>query len=78
LPQANDSKTREAVALGLALEALERPKAKARQAKAGPATGKGKKRSASGKLPEPIGDTRDAVGRGVGMSGKTYEVDAST
>jgi len=66
----------EAVALGEALERIERPKARERQAKAGPKSGKGKKRTGSGKLPEPVvvgGDTRDVVGKAAGTSGKTYE-----
>ena len=66
----------EAVALGEALERIERPKAEERQAKAGPKSGKGKKRTGSGKLPEPVvvgGDTRDVVGKATGTSGKTYE-----
>jgi ParB family chromosome partitioning protein len=64
----------EAVAIGKALEALERPKAKERQAQAGPAEGKGKKASGSGKLPEAVaGQTRDKVAEAVGMSGRNYE-----
>jgi hypothetical protein len=63
----------EAVALGKALEELERPKAKARQAQAGPAQGAGKKASGSGKFPEPLrGQVRDRVAEAVGMSGRTY------
>jgi ParB family chromosome partitioning protein len=66
--------TSEAVAIGLALEELERPKAKERQAQAGPAEGKGKKVSGSGNLPEPLkGRTRDKIGETVGMSGRNYE-----
>jgi ParB family chromosome partitioning protein len=53
----------EAVALGEALEELERPRAEER-IKAG--------RKPSGNLPE--GQTRDIVGAAVGMSGKTYEM----
>jgi N6-adenosine-specific RNA methylase IME4 len=63
----------EAVALGERLEALERPKAKERQAAAGPKEGKGKKKIGSGKLPQAVGRTRDVVGAAVGMSGKTYQ-----
>jgi hypothetical protein len=56
-------------ALGLDLEAIERPKAKERQR-----IRKGKQPGAkSGKLPELSGDTRDAVGAAVGLSGKSYE-----
>jgi len=63
------------VALGLALEAIERPKAAQREKSgkgAGGSGGRGKKKP-SGKLPQGLGDTRDAVGRAVGLSGKTYE-----
>jgi ParB/RepB/Spo0J family partition protein len=63
----------EMVEIGRRLEALEKPKAKERQAKAGPQSGKGKK-TGSGKLPEPVaGDTRDKVAAALGVSGKTYE-----
>lgn len=58
----------EAVALGVALEAIERPKAKERQRAGGQAGGQ-----ASGKLPEAsTGRARDIVGPAVGMSGRTY------
>jgi ParB-like chromosome segregation protein Spo0J len=69
----------ESVSLGLRLEALEKPAAKKRQAKAGPKSGRGAKRGTnaigSGKFPEPVGDgrSRDAVAAGLGMSGRTYE-----
>jgi ParB family chromosome partitioning protein len=64
----------EAVAIGKALEELEREQARGRQAHAGPAEGKGRKASGSGKLPEPVrGQTRDKVAEAVGMSGRTYE-----
>jgi ParB-like chromosome segregation protein Spo0J len=53
----------EAVALGEALEALERPRAEARERL-------GKK--PCGILPQ--GKTRDIVGAAIGMSGKTYEM----
>ncbi len=63
----------EAVAMGRALEALERPKAKERQSKAGPAEGKGKK-SGSEKFSEAVqGRTLDKVGAAVGISRITYE-----
>jgi hypothetical protein len=59
----------EAVAIGAALEGLERAEAKERQSAGGRAGGKG-----SGKLPEPSkGQTRDKVAEAVGMSGRTYE-----
>ena len=63
------------MALGLDLEAIEKPKAKEREKAgkgAGGSGGRGRKKP-SGKLPEGFTDTRDAVGAGVGMSGKTYE-----
>jgi ParB family chromosome partitioning protein len=64
----------EAVALGKALEELERAGAKKRQAQAGPAVGRGKKASGPGNLPGPVkGRVRDKVGEAVGMSGRTYE-----
>jgi hypothetical protein len=59
----------EAVALGEALEELERPKAAERKAHGMTAPG----RNASGNLPG-ASDTRDKVGAAVGMSGKTYEM----
>ena len=62
----------EAVSLGEALEPLERKAAKDRQVEAGKKRGRGK--IACGKLPRAIAPkSRDAVGRAVGMSGKTYE-----
>lgn len=64
-------KPSEAVALGRDLEKLEQPKARKRQALAGPSEGRGQK-SASGNFPEAVGDTRDKVGPAVGMSGRNY------
>ena len=66
-----DMKPSEKVALGLVLETLERPKAKARQiasqAKPGEQIG-------AGKLPGPTdGDLREIVGAAVGMSGSSYD-----
>ena len=59
----------EAVEIGRALEELERPKAKERQKLS---EGRGQKRS--GNLPDlNQGDTRDKVGKAVGMSGATYQ-----
>ena len=53
------------------MEALEKPKAKERQREAGKTRGKGKA-IGCGKLPQAIeSKTRDAVGKAVGMSGKT-------
>jgi ParB-like chromosome segregation protein Spo0J len=62
----------EAVALAKALEKLERTQARERQAQAGPRTGRGKKASGSGKLPEPVkGETREKVAKLVGMKPTT-------
>jgi tRNA1(Val) A37 N6-methylase TrmN6 len=59
----------EKVALGQALEDLERRQAKQRQRDGGRNGGKG-----SGNLPEPsTGDTRDKVAGAVGMSGRSYQ-----
>jgi ParB family chromosome partitioning protein len=59
----------EAVAIGRALEELEREKARKRQQEGGRAGGQG-----SGKLPEAsAGDTRDKVAAAVGMSGRNFE-----
>jgi len=59
----------EAVAIGEALEEMERPKAQARLT-----AGVNQHTEPSGKLPEGSrGDTRDKVAAAVGMSGKTYE-----
>ena len=64
----------EAVRIAKAIEERERVQAKARQAHAGPNTGKGKKGSALGKLPEAVkGRTRDKVAEAIGMSPRTYE-----
>jgi ParB family chromosome partitioning protein len=59
----------EAVAIGKALEDLERAEAKKRQQEGGRAGGK-----ASGKLPEASkGEARDKVAASVGMSPRTYD-----
>jgi hypothetical protein len=65
----------EKAALGRALEALERPRAKDRQREAGPISGaKREGNDGSGKSSQPSrGATRDIVGEAVGMSGHTYE-----
>lgn len=63
----------EAVALGLSLEEFEKKAAKERQAKAGPAEGKGRKPSGSEKFAEPVGRALDKVGEAVGMSRITYQ-----
>lgn len=64
-----DLEPSEAVALGLALEELERQRAKKRQKDGGASGGQ-----ASGKLPEGSkGDTRDKVAVSLGISGRTYE-----
>jgi len=63
----------EAVAIAEAIEPLEKKKARARQAQAGPAMGRGKK-NGGGKLPQAVtGKTRDKVARYTGMSGRTLE-----
>lgn len=64
----------EAAKLGQQLEELERPKAKERQAQAGPREGRGKK-TAYVTVTQPVeaGATRDIVGEAVGMSGVTYQ-----
>lgn len=61
----------EALALGEALEKLERPKAEERKAEGQKQGGRGRKKL-NGKLPSSL-PTRDLVGAAVGMSGKTYE-----
>ena len=64
----------EAVAVGTALEPMERKAAKGRQAAASPKAGRGKKRSGSGKLPQAVkGETREKVATAVGMKARTYE-----
>jgi len=51
-----------------------RSKAKERQSESGPTEGRGKKKSGSGNVPEPVtGQSRDLIGARVGWSGKTYE-----
>jgi len=64
----------EKVSIGVAIEAVEQPKAKERQAAAGPSEGRGKK-TGPGKIPEPVGTgrVRDIVGEAVKMSGKSYQ-----
>lgn len=61
----------EAVALAEAIRPLEQEAARARQASAGPATGKGRKRSGSGKKSEAVGQSRDKVAASVGLSAST-------
>jgi ParB/RepB/Spo0J family partition protein len=70
----------EKVAIGLAVEELEREKAKQRQeatrAKKGQRVGANDAAQGGGNLPPPTADkgkTRDKVASRVGMSGKTYE-----
>jgi|CXWL01.1.fsa_nt_gi hypothetical protein len=58
--------------MGLAIEAIERPKAKERQKEHGK-TAPGRNKNTGGKLPPVKEKTRDAVGSALGMSGKTYE-----
>jgi len=59
-------------AVGGALEAIEKPKAKERKREHG-GTAPGRKRNTGGKLPPVKQKTRDAVGAAVGLSGKSYE-----
>ncbi len=62
-----------AVAIGEALEELEKPKAKGRQRAHG-GTAPGKPKNTAGKMPEvSAGRTRDKVADAVGMSGRTYQ-----
>ena len=64
----------EAVAIADALEALERKAAKARQAAAGPASGRGKKATASVNFTEPVrGQALDKVAKALGMSRPTLQ-----
>ena len=63
----------EAVGLGERLEKLLKPEAEKRKKEHGD-TAPGRKSNTSGKLPAVSkGETRDAVGAAVGMSGRTYE-----
>lgn len=62
----------ELVALGKALEAMERQKAKERQSSSGPKEGRGAK-TGSVNFTEPVGQTRDKVGEALGVSGVTYQ-----
>jgi hypothetical protein len=62
----------ELVAIGLALEELERPKARARQVLAGERFGRGTDSSGS-REPELSGRTSGVVGPALGMSRVTYE-----
>lgn len=62
----------EAVALGKALEELERPKAKERQKEHGK-TAPGKGKNTSENFTEVSGTTREKVGEAIGMSGPTYQ-----
>ncbi len=61
----------EAVAMGRALEELERPKAKERM-KQKPGGKQGEK-VCSGNFPEEKSETREKVGAAIGMSGPTYQ-----
>ncbi|MGB6351780.1 MAG: MT-A70 family methyltransferase [Pseudolabrys sp.] len=64
----------ESVAIADALEALERKAAKARQAAAGPSSGRGKKATASVKFTEPVrGQALDKVAKALGMSRPTLQ-----
>jgi ParB family chromosome partitioning protein len=64
----------EAVAVARSIEDRIKKQAKERQAKAGPKQGRGKKKSASGNLPEPVGgDSRDQIADAVGVSERTLQ-----
>ena len=63
----------EKVAIGKALEELERPKAKERQQESGREFGRGKLGGGKFTQPNDTGKTRDKVAAAVGMSGPTYE-----
>lgn len=64
----------EAVALARDLEPLERESAKARQAAAGPSTGKGRKSIGVGKLPEPVkGRAKEKIAKAVGVARRTLD-----
>ena len=65
-----DMSLAEKLALGEALEAIERPKAKERQAHGLTAPGK---TNAPGTIPEAL-ETRDLVGQAIDMSGKSYSL----
>jgi hypothetical protein len=63
----------EAVALGAAIEAVEKGAAKERQREHGK-TAPGRRKNTSGKLPEVIqGEAREKVAAAVGMKARTYE-----
>ena len=62
----------EMVAMGKALEALEKPKAKERQQEHGK-TAPGKAKNTPGNFPEVNGRTREHVAEAVGVSDRTYE-----
>jgi hypothetical protein len=63
----------DAMAIGKRLGAPERPKAKKRQAKAGPASGQRRKPSASDTTSELLGRTTDKVGKALGVLRITYK-----
>lgn len=72
--QRKDFTPSEAAAIARALEPGEREAARERQAAAGPAEGRGAKRTGGGNFPQPVkGKTRDKVAAYVGMSGRTLE-----
>lgn len=68
-----DPQASEKIILGLQIEKLEKPRAKERQ-RAGQEKGRNRSQTVPGNLPATKrSDTRDVVGKGVGMSGKTFE-----
>lgn len=63
----------EKVALGMALESLERPLAMERKREGGRVGGKGGREAGENFPPASKAKTRDVVGEAVGMSGPTYQ-----
>src|SRR5262245_4751064 len=69
-----DWKPSEIDAIRRRCEAVLKSQAKKNQAAAGPSSGRGAKRSAAGKFPEPVkGQVRDKIGAFAGVSGRTVE-----
>lgn len=68
-----DMKPSEKAALGEALLAIEADRARERTAQAGRSAAPGRRAERSGDVSGPLGgDSRDAVGKALGMSGRTY------
>src|SRR5262245_14167988 len=69
-----DLKPSEIDAIRRRCEAVLKSQAKKNQAAAGPSSGRGAKRTAAGKFPEPVkGQVRDKIGAFAGVSGRTVE-----